>query len=188
LGSTAKRPFEELCAGDSPACEQFVREHYEELYRWLYRLTGCGHRAQDLTQESFAAFWESLKRTVPQVSARTWLFSIARNQWRKHRRTRTRREQEEEHPDRVVAKQPSPSAALEEREFADALRSALAELSPVLREVFSLRVWEELDYAQIAAVQGIGPDLARWRFFRARTLIRDRLKGWRWAEEKCHGE
>lgn len=179
MPETDRRQFDALRARDQAACERFVREHYRELYCWLYRLTGRAERAEDLTQESFAAFWQSLARTTPNVSERTWLYSIARNQWRKHcRARRAGREQEESDFDEIAASTASPSAALEHREFAQALEAAMAELAPEFREVLSLRLWHKFSYAEIGMIQGIGADLARWRFFRARQRVRDRLNAW----------
>lgn len=140
MSAADKGTLDKLRAGDRSACERFVREHYQGLYGWLYRLSGCRHGAEDLTQESFAAFWESLRRTTPHVGARTWLYSIARNQWRKHCRSRgAARQREIDDLDAITASDPSPSASLEQREFADALEAAMDELSAELREVFSLR-------------------------------------------------
>ena len=42
--------------------EAFVRECYEGLFRWFYRLTGSREWSADLTQESFASFWEAQDR------------------------------------------------------------------------------------------------------------------------------
>jgi DNA-directed RNA polymerase specialized sigma24 family protein len=35
-----------------------------------------------------------------------------------------------------------------------------------------------LEYAEIAAIQGVSPNLVRWRFFRARQQLRARLSRW----------
>jgi DNA-directed RNA polymerase specialized sigma24 family protein len=59
-----------------------------------------------------------------------------------------------------------------------ALEVAVADLNPEFREVFSLRVWHDLDCTDIAAIQGVSPGLVRWRFFRARQQIRARLGRW----------
>jgi RNA polymerase sigma-70 factor (ECF subfamily) len=76
----------------------------------------------------------------------------------------------------------------EHRELADALEAAIGDLPGEFREVFSLRVWDEFEYAEIAAIQGVSADLVRWRFFRAREMLRARLSAWWHAEEGCHGE
>jgi RNA polymerase sigma factor (sigma-70 family) len=182
LDGNPRRLFQELRSGTPEACSQFVRDEYTGVYRWLYRLTGRTDEAADLTQESFAAFWESLGREFPQVAPRTWLYAIARNQWRKH--CRNRRPEQVEVLDEIEAPAPSAWMPAECEEFAAAVAVAVAQLSPELREAFSLRLWHEFEYAQIGAVQGINPSLARWRFFRARQLVRERLTAWQEVEEK----
>ena len=59
-------------------------------------------------------------------------------------------------------------------------------LGAEFREVFTLRAWQNWEYAEIAAVQGISPALVRWRFFRARQQIRARLSRWFDMCEKGH--
>lgn len=182
MDGSPKHQFEELRRRTPEACSQFVRDQYAGVYRWLYRLTGRSDVAADLTQESFAAFWESLGRDLPRAAPRTWLYAIARNQWRKH--CRQRRPEQAEAIEEVEAPAPSCWTSTEREEFATAVASALAQLSPELREAFSLRLWHEFDYAQIGAIQGIEPGLARWRCFRARRIVRERLKAWQECEEK----
>src|SRR5437870_4088968 len=74
-----------LRAGERRACAAFVEAHYRGVYRFFTWLTRDPEAAADLTQETFAAFWESLgdpKRGVaPDLKA--WLYGIARNRWRK---------------------------------------------------------------------------------------------------------
>jgi RNA polymerase sigma factor (sigma-70 family) len=182
LDDSPKRLFEKLRRGIPEVCSQFVRDEYTGVFRWLYRLTGRTDEAADLTQESFAAFWESLGREFPRVAPRTWLYAIARNQWRKH--CRCRRPEQAEAIEEIEAPAPSAWMPAECEEFAAAVASALAKLSAELREAFSLRLWQEFDYAQIGTVQGISPSLARWRCFRARQLIREWLAAWQEVEEK----
>jgi DNA-directed RNA polymerase specialized sigma24 family protein len=54
----------------------------------------------------------------------------------------------------------------------------VAELSPELREAFTLRFWSEFSYEQIGEVQGVEPGLARWRYFAARRRLKDALAAW----------
>ena len=170
---------------DRQACEAFIREEYEGLHRWFYWMTRDPERSADLTQETFAGFWHSLGRVVPTQGPRVWLYAIARNIWRKHcrQRHRHRREEAEMTPDEVKSTEPGPFANLENREFAEALSRTVAGLPAEYREVFTLRVWQELEYEQIAEVQGISRDLARWRFFRARQLVRAQMQSWQLQEE-----
>jgi RNA polymerase sigma-70 factor, ECF subfamily len=172
--------LERLYAGDANACEQFVRTHAVELFGWLYRLIGCREEAEDLAQEAFAAFWESIRRKKPPVEARVWLFSIARNLWRQHCRRSAARPDVESIDALQAATTPHDSGPeiVERDESAQMLDAAVAALEPELREVVSLRMWHNLSYDQIAAIQNIKSGLARWRFFHARELLRKQLGPW----------
>ncbi len=179
--------IERLRAGERIACEQFVREHAVELYGWLYRLTGRREEAEDLAQEALSGFWESIRRQRPPVAGRIWLFSIARNLWRERcRRHNVRPQPEPGDLETVPALGPSALEVLEHEEMTRALEIAVAELGDEFREVFSLRVWHDLAYAEIAAIQGVSPNLVRWRFFRARRQLRARLSRWLDTCEKSH--
>ena len=176
-----------LCAGDPDTCEQFVREHALQLYGWLYRLTGRREEAEDLAQETLTAFWGSVRRKRPPVAGRIWLFSIARNLWRQHcRRCSGRPQPEHRALETAPARGRSALEDLENDEMRRVLETAVAELGAEFREVFSLHVWHGLGYAEIAAIQGVSPNLIRWRFFRARQQLRARLGRWFDACEKSH--
>ena len=145
----------------------------------MYRLTGRREEAEDLAQEAFAAFWESIRRKQPPVAGRIWLFSIARNLWRERcRRGNARPQPQRGVLETVPASGQSALEGLEHEEMVRALETAVAELGVEFREVFSLRAWHDLEYAEIAAIQGVSPNLVRWRFFRARQQLRARLSHW----------
>ncbi len=176
--------YAELTGEDRSVCEAFVRSQYEGLFRHFQWLTNDSERAADLTQETLLQFWHSLRRTVPETTPRKWLYAVARNVWRKHCRHRQRRRSHEsEMPDETLgdqfgSREVGPDDRVEQREFVDDLVEAVAQLPEDYREVFALRVWQEMDYEQIAALQEIKPGLARWRFFEARRRIRATLKSW----------
>jgi RNA polymerase sigma-70 factor (ECF subfamily) len=156
--------------------EAFVRSTYVELYRWFHRLCGCPAQAADLTQECFAAFWASSARQPAEVSSRTWLYAIGRNLWRNQ--LRSRRDFEPLEFDEAFSSNPGPERLVEAGEFENAAREAVDQLPVDLREAFTLRFWHEFTYEEIAAIQGISADLARWRYFAARKRLHARLAPW----------
>lgn len=169
--------YDALRARNGEICGEFVREHYALLFGWLARLTGDRNDAADLTQDAFAAFWDSLRRDTPAVDPRTWLFAIGRNCWRKYCRTRASLREEVADLD-AIADGNIGNVPERTSEFKQAVESALARLPDDFREVFTLRTWHEFDFAQIGAIQGITADLARGRYFRARKLLQARLQSW----------
>ena len=50
-------------------CEAFVDRHYTQVFRFFQWLTADREAAADLTQETFAAFWESIARKDPAASS-----------------------------------------------------------------------------------------------------------------------
>lgn len=179
----------DLIQADRAVCEQFVRDQYEGLFRWFQWLTRCPERAADLTQDTFAGFWQSLSRKVPNVAPRVWLYAIGRNLWRKEcrsRRVRSREEDGHTTMEQLVGHETNPFVAARDHEWAEALQAGIADLPEDFREVLCLRLWEDFDYEEIASVMGISRDLARWRFFRARQMLQKQLKGWQLQEEH-HG-
>lgn len=174
-----------LGCGDRATCDAFIREEYTGLYQWFFWLTRDPERSSDLCQETFTGFWHSLQRTVPLQGPKVWLFAIARNVWRKHcrQRSRNRREEGDLVLDDLKGSDPAPFTRLEQQEFSEALSKCVAQLPAEYREVFTLRVWREMEYEEIAEIQGVSRDLARWRFFRARQLVRAQLQSWQLQEE-----
>ena len=167
-----RREFEELRAMRRAACEAFVDAHYRGVHRFFLWLTNDPDAAADLTQETFAAFWQSLaerdEESVPDLKA--WLYGIARNRWRKRcRDSRGFRPLEEvaDLPDGAPGPQALALAALE----ADEVARAGSRLPADFREALVLRVFQELGYAQVGEALGIGEGLARWRVHRARAWL-----------------
>src|SRR5437016_8903003 len=58
---------------------RLVEDHYESLYRYAYRLSGCPSDAEDLTQETFCKAQAQLGQLRDTGRAKPWLFSILRN-------------------------------------------------------------------------------------------------------------
>jgi RNA polymerase sigma-70 factor, ECF subfamily len=161
------------------ACSQFVEAHYGGVHRFFWWLTRDREAAADLTQESFAAFWQSLDGLAREPDLKAWLYGIARNRWRKRCRDETSAprqlaaslEEAVEVPDPAAGPEACVIVALDAAQLA----TAISELPPQYHEALLLRVFEELEYSQIAEALGIDVGLARWRVHRARCWLRQRL-------------
>ncbi len=171
MGSEAEHDL-----SDRTSREAFVHATYAELFRWFCRLTGSADRSADLTQETFAAFWGALDRLPPGTGPRAWLYAIGRNLWRKQARDHKSREPV------VLAVLPGAGPSAEQvaldREFQKAAELAVRELPEDLREVFSLRFWNDLNYEEIGVIQGVSAGLVRWRYFAARRRLVEKLAAW----------
>lgn len=173
--------IEDPASWDAATCEAFVQAQYQRVYRWFAWLTQHPDRAADLTQDTFAAFWRSVRQGKRIRYPQVWLLRIARNLWRGWCRTKRR------HAERAAGGDPSESLqnvpafdapAWDRLAANDAARDVGAQLDrlkPKYREVVVLRFWCDCSSAEIGRVLGIPGSLARWRLHHALQLLKGML-------------
>jgi len=188
LDALDRADMERLVAGQDTALNELMARHAPGLFRFLHRMLGNEDDANDLAQETFVRVYRartSYKRTQ-RFSA--WLFTIAANLARNHLRWRAR------HPDipldAALATEPQrggealaaqtgiPDRDAEASDCAAAVRRAVQQLPPDLREAIVLCEWEELSTNEAAAILHTTPKAVESRLYRARQLLRERLKPW----------
>lgn len=64
---------------DESTLLKIYREYHDQLFNFIYRQTKDYHVSQELTQDTFLDFIESLRDFRFQSSLKTYLFSIAKN-------------------------------------------------------------------------------------------------------------
>lgn len=173
-GSRRSCGKEALHPRDRDAAVRFVDQYYRKIYSFFWWLVGNRARAADLTQDVFAAFWDSLARTKVR-DQKSWLYQIARNRWRKHCRERRRGERELQHDTDSADRSANPTDSAAEAESVAQVARAVRQLPLAYREVVVLRYWHDLSHKEIATIQGVPVALARWRLFRGRSLLRELL-------------
>lgn len=152
--------------------------HFDAISRHLVRRVGRP-LADDLAAETFVeAFRSRARYDEAYVNARPWLYGIARNLLRHHRR--------EEHRRLIAyARMPANVTAQDESEgaisradaaaVAPRVALALASIPSSDRDVLLLLAWEQLSYAEIAVAVGVPIGTVRSRLNRARTRVRELL-------------
>jgi RNA polymerase sigma-70 factor, ECF subfamily len=166
--------------GDPAAWRQLILHYQDRVFRFLWRMLssrGHGPLVEDLCQETFERVLRNLAGFSPGGTARlsTWIFTIATRLALKELRRRRVRDA----ADRWIEPEPAPGPdGLSERAaLGEAVRRAIARLSPDHRAVIILREYEELDYDAIARVLDIGLGTVKSRLARARAELREALDG-----------
>jgi len=142
--------------------------------------------AEDAAQETVISAYRHLAAFRGDAKFSTWLTTIAINEGRKRLRKakgaaeESIEEQEEGHegdftPAPLTDWREIPLEALERKELREALRSAVAELPGIYRQVFILRDLEELNIEETAQALGINPGAVKVRLHRARMMLQKRL-------------
>lgn len=164
--------------GSAGAMEEIYTRYRGPILRFLARLTGDGAAAEDAFQETFVYFFRHLDRYEPRGQLGAYLYRVARS-FALDEKAAARRARET-WPRPAIA--PSDEGG-EEDALAAKARQALGELPDHLREVAVLRLFENLDYARIAEIQGVTEATARSRMRYALETLRGALKA-RNREEK----
>lgn len=192
---------ERCLTGENAAWEELVRLHTRRVYSLCYRFTGRDHTAEELTQEVFLRVFRALPSfRSTEGSFSTWLARLTRNLLIDHyRRTRNDRVTDSldaelpgtnEGMAAMLAAQnthfsqssaPRPDAALAGREASELLQSALAKLSPDLRETIILRDLQDREYREIANILSIPEGTVKSRLNRGRSELARLLNRYRVA-------
>jgi len=184
--SSAMRRLRE---GEDLALNEIMERWQRRVTSYLLRFTGNESVAIDLAQETFVRVYQSRERYRPKAKFSTWLFAIASNLAREHLRwlrrhpTASLNENDEtnsERPlsERVAANGLNPSEAAENGEQTRAVREAVMSLPNDLREAVVLFEYEDMSYEQISAITGCSRKAVETRLYRARGILRERLKHW----------
>ena len=148
------------------------------LARWLLRRSA---EADDAVQESYVRALKSFD-SYAGGDARAWLLAIVRNVCFTALRRQSARDNVivlGEAWDRAEisapSAEPAPDRALEQRQDADRVWAAIAELPPIFREVVVLREIEEMSYRDIASITGSPVGTVMSRLARAREKLAELL-------------
>lgn len=178
FGSFARpRPRVAGCAVVRPTLEAIYEEHFEYVWRTLLRLGVYPDAAPDAAQNVFLVVHRRLASYDPARPVRPWLFGIARNVAREHRRrVASRRETTESEP---VALDPrSVSGPAEHLAAAQIVHRALAELDETRRAVFVLHALDEVPMKEVAEALEMPLNTAYSHFRRGREEFRTAATRW----------
>lgn len=141
---------------DSEAFGAFYERNSSRVIGFFYRRTLCPHTSAELAAETFAQALGSLKHFDPRRgSGRSWLFGIAGNLYRQWLRRgvvsdRNRRRVGIATPSLTEDDLDHIESLVDLRDLHGALRRALEELTPALRDAVLMRVALDLPYEQVA--------------------------------------
>jgi RNA polymerase sigma-70 factor (ECF subfamily) len=156
------------------AIEVLFADHFDAIFRFATCRVGRD-AAADVTAETFAQAMRSADRMDPARDARPWLFGIASNVIRHHRRAERRRIRgyaAVEHQSDVAGANGHPES---ETLLRARLVDALTRLDARDREALLLFAWADLTYEEIATALEIPLGTVRSRIHRARRMVRESL-------------
>lgn len=161
--------------GDSRAATLIVERHADALARYA---SSQGEREEldELVQDTFVRAFGSLENFRGESALRTWLFTIARRLILDRRRAARRARVTVPADEGSVVTEVTPLDVMLADEAEERVRLAIERLTPMQREVFTLRVSEGMSYADIARLVGSTDGAARVHYHHAMRAVKEFLE------------
>lgn len=156
--------------------EEALAAEYEAVYRYVLSLCRDNTTAQDITQETFLKAMKSASQFQGASSLYTWLCAIAKNQWLNLCRTDSREIQFTDPAHLETVTDSNLEEKLIERDTAMQIHGIIHNLQEPYKEVFSLRVFGQLSFLEIAHLFGKTESWARVTHHRARKMINEKMR------------
>jgi len=161
-------------SGDTEALGRFFDHHFDRVFSIVHRFVGSMEAAQDITQDIFLKVRRHISRLDIENDPAPWLYTVAVNACRDHRRSAWRRMTRQSVPldgdsDRpgLWSNTANPEQELLVAEEEHRVQAAIWRLPPDLRMSVILHDFERLPHDQIARVTGTSHAAARKRHSRA---------------------
>jgi RNA polymerase sigma-70 factor (ECF subfamily) len=164
--------------GDEDAFRLIFERYTRPIISFIFYMVNQKELAEELAQETFVRAYKSLHALRDEAKLSTWLFGIAKNIARESIRDRRRERGQLELTDRAVLNlraPDSPAGELLDKELSNFVRDALLQLDEDKRLVFTLKVYQQRSYDEIAEITGFSIPKIRNDLHRARAEMRRRL-------------
>jgi RNA polymerase sigma factor (sigma-70 family) len=172
--------------GDQGAFTQLLNQHKRLAYQLALNIVKDATEADDLVQESFIKAFASLSRYNPQYAFTTWLCKIVTNHCLDHLRRKKIKACSLDEPvqsrsgviNREIADwSRNPEWLLTRKHRTLSIDRAIDALPPRYKLVIVLRHKEDRSYEEIASILNVPLGTVKAQIFRARELLKKKLKG-----------
>ncbi|HMK34742.1 MAG TPA: sigma-70 family RNA polymerase sigma factor [Desulfomonilaceae bacterium] len=160
--------------GRTEAFSELVQKYSKPLTMTIFRMIRDVEESKDISQTVFLKAYEGLPGFTMASSFKTWLYKIALNTVRDYLRKRKPIHSTDALETLVDPAEPTWDS-LDKKRNLSRMREAMETLPPKQRLTLQLRVYEDMDYEEIARVLGGTAGGARVNFFQAAKALREKL-------------
>ncbi len=175
-----------ILAGEKELFHELIRPYERMVYVTVFAIVRNETDAEDSAQDAMVNAYRHLGTFRGESKFSTWLATIAMNEGRQKLRKLKRAkedsldqpvqgEEQEVTPAPLTDWREIPLEALERKELREALRTAVAELPGIYRQIFTFRDLDGMNVAETAAALGINENMVKVRLHRARMMLQKRL-------------
>ena len=162
--------------------EKLYREYFTPVYRYTLSLVHDPDMAEEITQETFFRALRKIDGYRGEATLKVWLCQIARNLSYDSVKRRSRMTALTEHDDEGAAEfelpagsDSNPEEQLLRKQTAMKIHRILHDLREPYKEVFQLRTFGDLSFAEIGELFSKSESWARVTYYRSRMMIKEEL-------------
>ena len=174
--------------GNIEAFEKLISFYQKKVFNIAFRMMGNQDDASDVAQEVFIKIYKSIGSFKKQSAFSTWVYKITINTCRDElRKQKNKRNtisldqsiclEDNEVERQIQSNDPTPELVAEKRETGKLIKEAIFNLSDEYKEVVILRDIQGFSYSDIAKILNCPEGTVKSRINRARSMLKDILKG-----------
>ena len=153
-----------------------VRMYQQPLYWYIRRVVIVHEDAEDILQETFMKAYKHLWQLRSPESLRPWMYRIATNELNRYFRKRTPITALEGLPGDTVSDFSESQDLNTIGSSSKVISKAMLKMSPLQRQVFSMRYYDDLDYNQISKITGATKNTLMVSYHEARKCIEKEIE------------
>lgn len=160
--------------GDNNAFGGLYDKYAKPIYRFIYFKTHHTETAEDLTSKTFMKALENIKSyQAGKASFSVWLYKIARNTVIDHYRTKKININLDDIWN--LGSEENISIDTDVKIKMEKVREYMRELKIAQREIIIMRVWQGMNYKEIAEVVGKSEVNCRMDYLRGIKILKDKI-------------
>ena len=152
--------------------DKIYAEYFSEVYKFVLTLCQNPVLAEEITQETFFKALKNIESFKGECKLSTWLCRIAKNTIYDYAK---KNNCQVDYPLEIIISDENIEDKFADKETAYSIHKVLHKLNEPYKEVFWLRTFGELSFAQIGSLFDKTESWARVTYYRAKVMIKEEL-------------
>jgi len=153
--------------------EKIYITYHDQIYKYVLKLCQNEDLAEEITQETFFKVLKKINTYRGECKLSVWMCQIAKNTFYNYLKRKNR---QADYPMESLQDEKNFESVLADKDMALQIHKILHDLEEPHREVFWMRTFGELSFAEIAKVFDKTESWARVTYHRAKMRIKEELE------------
>ena len=160
-----------------PSFDNLLNSNWDYVYNYLLKKTSNKYISEEITIKSFSKALEKIKMYDPKYNFKTWLISIAKNNYSDYLKKKKLlfKEVNSQKIENIVYEL-NPEQDLINKQSYENLNVKIDELKPMYRDIIKFRYLEDLSIQEISEKLNQPVNTIKIKIFRAKKLLSEKLK------------